>query len=352
MSSHFRLSPLAAALLVCCVSCEEYDPPPEANLIQPEGGAYSEGDTIEIEFTEPVVEESLRFQVWPNERDPENEIVDGTKPLVDECGADETCGDLTIELVDGGSKAHLILEGELGTPGRPLLIELLPGLRDAAGNDTGVASTWDIQFKAATGVNTEPVEFDDGTYILVAQVNEPIPTVLTLMSHLKVLEDGRFALAGAEGDEINGDAKNTRNPENLVVDETSQGWVAHAVGYVTLAEDGKRLMETDPFDLVLPVGHLVVELEQVRVFADIVKNPDTGKDRLDGTLAFESLTLRNGDQSNNQPGGSTALIADFVPPEIEPEGIPKLCENLCGIVVEGYCEPPEDFPEPAFCETE
>ena len=334
---------------LCASACAEYDPPPEATMVLPEGGAFQQGDQIEVEFSEPVAPDTLAFRVWPNERNLENEIPEDVEPLIDRCSVG-TCGDLTVNLSGDRESATLVFDGELGTPGRPLTIELLEGLADADGNDTGTFSRWDIQFRATGLVNSEPVEFDQGVYIILAQVEKPIPTVLTLISDVRVLEDGRMALAGGEGDEINGDAKNTQNPRNLVIDETSQGWAAHVTGFVSLTEDGKRLMETEPVELNLPVGPLRVEMGSVRVFADVVENPETGKDMLDGTLSFESLTLWNGDRSNVQDGGSTAMVAQFVPPELVPEGTPEVCGNLCGAVVDGYCEVPEDFPPPGFCD--
>lgn len=346
----FRSETALLAATTLLVGCAEYDPPPEATLQQPEEGAFAPGDPVNVRFSEKVQKPTVAFRVWPNERTVENEIPDGVDPLVDRCGVGETCGDLTVKLVKG-KRAQLIFDGELGTPGRPLVIELLPGVTDETGNDTGVSRYWDLQFKTAETENTEPVEFDNGVYILLAQVEEPLPAVLTYISDIRVLEDGRFALAGAEGDEINGAPKNTRDPENLIVDSTDQGYTVFTTGRVQVTEDGKRLLETDPIELTTPAGPLDVRLSQVRLFAEITKNPDTGKDMLNGTLSFEELTLVNGENESEFDGGSTALVADFVPPDVEPDDHPEICGDLCGSVAElGLCEPPEDFPGEGFCE--
>ncbi len=356
-------SKLAACLLAASslFACETYDSPPVAELQLPEGGAFLEGEKIRISFSEEVAPQSVAVRVWPNVRDIENEFAEGTKPFVESCGTGEECGELEVELTDS-DEIELSLGGDLGRPGQPLAIELLPGLEDLAGNATGASTIWDIQFRSGPFMGGDagpdagpsvPVEFDDGHYILLAQVDKPLPAVLTLISELRVLPDGRFVLAGAEGDEINGAPKNTRDPENLVVDETNLGFTAHVTGRVTVADDGRRLLESEPFDVTLPVlSSLVVEMEEVRLFGEIVKNEETGKDRLDGTLSFAGLTLINGENENVQPGGSTALIADFVPEDVLPSGVPEICGDLCGAVVEGLCEPPEDFPHPDFCETE
>ncbi len=329
--------------------CASYDAPPVATLIQPAGGAFTEGELVRIEFSEAVNADSVRVRLWPNERDIENEIKSTTDPIVDVCNADETCGDFAVKLGAKRRSITLSFAEDLGKPGRPYIIELLPGLSDAEGNATGAVRAWDMQFKASGKENAEPIEFDDGIYIVGAQVDDPIPAVLTLISHIRVLPSGEFVLAGAEGDEINGAPKNTHDPENLVVDVTNQGWTAYARGFVNLTDDGKRLLETDAFNVVLPVGPLEVHMDNVRLFAEIVKDPDTGKDHLDGTLAFESLTLINGQNRSVQPGGSTALIGNFIPPELIPVGHPVLCEDLCGAVI-GLCQPPDDFPGAAFCD--
>jgi len=329
--------------------CAAYDSPPETSLLQPEGGAFTQGETVTLEFSEPVTEASVGIRLWPNARDIENEIEAGTEPIVELCDAGATCGELSVALAGDRRSLALTFDGELGEPGRPYIIELLSGVSDDAGNTTGSSQFWDMQFAAGCRVNAEPIEFDDGVYIVLAQVDDPIPAVLTLISDLRVSADGDFALAGAEGDEINGAPKNTRDPENLVVDETDQGYTAYTTGCVTLTEDGKRLLESEPFDVVLPVGPLEVHMSDVRMFAEIVKNPDTGADQLDGTLAFEALTLVNGANMSEQPGGSTALIADRVPEDRIPAGHPVVCGDLCGAVIDGLCEPPEGFPDQTHC---
>ena len=350
MSWRFERYLAVATAALLTASCQQYDAPPDAALVQPEGGAFVEGETVRIEFSEPVAEDSISLVLWPNERDIENEIVDGTEPVVERCALG-TCGELTVKLSRSRRALTLDFAGELGKPGRPYVIELLPGLSDDDGNTTVAPYRWDMQFKSTSTENEDPVEFDDGVYIVLAQVERPIPTVFTLITHFKVLESGEFALAGAEGDEINGAPKNTRNPEDLVVDATAMGYTLYAKGFVSLTDDGKRLLETEPFFLSLPLGPLDLEMENVRMFAEIVKNPETGIDQLDGTLSFEKLKLVNGANITEQEGDATAMIADRVPDELVPQGTPQLCGDLCGAVIDGTCEPPEEFPPSEFCES-
>lgn len=326
-------------------SCEVYNAPPEPSVVFPEGGANIEGQAIEIEFSEAIDKDSLNVRVWDVERDIENQIPANATPLIKNCST-KSCDDSTLTIEN--NLATLTLEEDFSKAGKSYVLEVLPGLTDKDDRETIISYFFDIQFRADTSKMSDPVEFDNGVYILLAQVEQPLPAVLTLVSDIIVLEDGTFALAGAEGDEINGDAKNTRNPENLIIDETDLGYTVFATGKVT-SVDGVRTLESDTFDVTIPAGPLEVDLAAVRLFATILKNEDTGKDQISGSLSFEKITIRNGDKANEREGATTALIADFVPTELIPEGTPVLCENLCGAVELGKCEPPEGFPIPEIC---
>ena len=75
MSSSTDAVALVAAMfiaLTAAAGCEEYDPPPDAKLVQPEGGAFAEGEVLRVEFSEPIAAESLVVRLWPAERDIEN----------------------------------------------------------------------------------------------------------------------------------------------------------------------------------------------------------------------------------------------------------------------------------------
>lgn len=349
----FKTSLLAASLALfapIASSCVEYDAPPEHRLVQPEGGSFIAGQPVELRFSEPVKADTLRFNVWPDVRDIENEIPNDASPLVADCNS--ACDDLVVELAEDRTSASLTFNPDtLGRPGVPLLLEVMPGLSDAEGNDTGVSDLIAIKFRPPDErFNEEPVEFQDGVYILVAQVTQPLPATLTLVSDVQVAESGEFRLAGAEGDAIGDAPKNTSDPTKIVVDETPGGWAAHATGFVKL-QDGKRFLRSDTFTVELPLVGLIVRLSGVRLDAEITTSDETGNDKIEGTLSYEKLELVNGDRKNEYEGGNTALVAEWVPPELAPTGHPLVCGDLCGIVA-GVCDPPESFPGEGFCAVE
>ncbi len=339
---------MVAVASVGLIGCQAYDAPPEVSVEQPEGGSFTAGQPVRLQFSESIDPSTLSVNVWEDVRDIEGEIPGDAQPLVDSCSSD--CTDLVVTVDESGRAATLQFDPEtLGKPGVPLLLEVLPGLADDLGNDTGASDIFAIKFRPSDDrFNEEPVEFEDGVYILVAQVTQPLPATLTLVSDIQVTEAGEFRLAGAEGDEIDGAAKNTRNPEEIDVDVTSAGWTAYASGFIKL-EDGKRFLRSDPFNVELPLAGLVIRLSGVRLDAEITRPEETGHDRIEGTLAFEKLELINGERVSEYEGGNTALIADWNAPDIAPPGHPEVCGDLCGAVT-GLCEPPADFPGEEFCD--
>lgn len=337
-------------LLALVTAACSYDPPPEVALDAPEGGTFYVGDPLHLRFTEPVAAATLAVKLWPNGRDAEGEIPAGTVPLLDRCVAGAgSCGQGQLELDEDGLGAELVLDREgLGGPGAPMTLEVLSGLEDADGNARGVPAWFDFQVRPRTGMNTEPVEFDDGVYVIVADIHDPLPAVLTLITDMKVLPDGRAALAGAEGDEIGDEPKNTRDPTKLVVDATEEGYVVFTWGFVTL-DGGERYLETEPLQMQLAFGPIVIQVKDVRISGKLVKHPDTQVDQIDGTFTFSGMTLNPGENQAEYEGGAVNFVADRAPDGDVPAGTPELCGDVCGAVI-GTCDPPFAFPGDDFCQ--
>lgn len=343
---------IAMAAAVCAAGCAEYNAPPEPKLERPEGGAFALGAPLTVDFSEPIDPQTLVLTIWPNQRGPEGEIADGVEPLVDHCTVETSpCGDLTLALNDDATSAELTLDGDLGQAGRPLLLEVAAGLADPQGNDTGISFFYNFQFRGDEVGNDEPVTFDNGVYMLGATVEQPIPAVLTLISDIRVSEDGTFALAGTAGKVADGEPKTTLDPDKITIKSGGDGWTVYAQGTVTVDPDGKRLLETGAFDVYVPLGILDVKLENMRMFATIKKDPQTDKDSIEGTLSYEQVILIRGDTESASEGSSTAFRANYIPTDKIPEGHAEVCGDLCG-VVEGHCDPPQDFPPDAVCESQ
>ncbi len=350
MNFAFKLPFLFAAFSVLA-GCENYNAPPDVKLQAPEGGAFAVGVPLTLNFTEKIDPATLTVSIFPDARDIEGEFPSTVVPLVKSCTLSKgTCGDLTLAVAANGMSATLTFADDgLGAAGPPMVLDIEPGLSDLDGNDTGRDIYYDFQFRTQQFVNEDPVEFDDGVYIIVGSVSEPLPAVLTLISDIKVLPSGDFRLAGAEGDPISTDfAKNTANPEELLVDESNLGWTAFVTGFIRL-ENGERFLESVPVGIDLPLGPVTLKMADVRLFGKIVKN-SAGKDRIEGTLSFSKITLVNGNRSTDYDGGAAAVSADWVSPSIAPAGHPIVCGDLCGVVT-GTCNPPADFPGEGFCES-
>ena len=333
-----------------------YDPPPAPSLELPQSGSFVAGEVLTITFSEPIRPESLRVNIWRTALTEELEIPADAVPVVDQCTLTQReCGELILEAAPGQEARALTAvtltfddEG-LGRPGAPFFLEILSGLSDLKGNTTGVNTRYNIQFRAAgAGNNTEPVPFQNGTYIFGSVIDRPIPAVLTLISDVRVMPDGRIFIAGGEGDEIGDAPKTTLNPEELFVDPTDQGWAAHIRGMITLTERGERLMETEPVDLHLPTDPLFVDLEQVRIVGQIIKD-ERGFDYIEGTMSFESVAITTGSRTRRLMGGAEPVIGVYVMPGLEPANHPMVCGDQCGAII-GECSPPQAFPDTDVCD--
>ena len=339
---------LAASLsLAACA----YDPPPEVSLDIPAEGAFRSGDPLTLHFSEPIDPDTLAIRVWSSERDAEGELPDDAAPLQGTCRlADAPCGEADLTLSEDATSAEVVLARDtLGAPGLPLILEVTDDLTDAGGASRGIPEWFDVQFSPRRQPNTEPVSFDDGVYVIVAEIDDPVPAIITLVTDIRVIPDGSLALAAAEGDPIGEAPKNTSDPAQLKIDDTENGFGLHAWGFVQL-NDGERYIDTDPIDVNLSLG-LTLVIHDVRINGVIAHDEELDADRIDGTLTFSGLTLNPGENEASYPAGNTSFTAARAPDSLVPEGTPRVCGDLCGAVT-AQCEPPFDFPGDAMCTTE
>ena len=351
-----NLTILAAAFTVSTVlvstACQEYEPPPEANLIRSGTGAYTVGEPLGIEFSAPVEADTLEIKIWPSARGTRRVPEADLEPILGPCSLQSPCDGLEIDIDSAGQTASLAFDGTIAGPGANFIVEVLPGLRDRDGNITGTSYLYNIRFRATAGDPNANIPFDSGTYILGGAVNQPMRAVLTLATHIQILPDGRFAMAAAKGVVQDDADETTRDPTLITIDDTDNGFILFATGLVVENAQGGRFLETDVFNVEIPVlgGTLFLELNDVRLFADIVKDED-GNDFIDGTLTYEEVVLINMSNGarNSYAGDSAELLGDFVAPANVPVGTPDMCEAICGAII-GVCEPPAEFPHPDFCE--
>ena len=343
----FSLSLLAGALL-WATACEYYEPPPEPRLVRSGSGAYTTGEAFEVTFSEPIVAETLELTLWPSDRGTRRVAASDVEPYVGPCKASANdCDEFSVEF-NGDDSISITVDEPLGAMGSHFVLEVGAGLTASDSQAaTGVSRYFNVRYRGPSDPDPNAnIEFQDGTYIFGGSVNHPMRAVLTLVSDVKILPDGRMVVAGAKGDVVDDDAPDTsRDPNIIEIDDSERGWALFFSGLVVETDDGRRFMETEVFDVVIPVlGHLTLYMEEVRLFAEITTD-DRGHDFFDGTLTYERIVL-GGEEFE---GDSTPLLGEYVPPEDEMAGIPEICSNPCGAVI-GQCEIPEDFPHPDFCE--
>ena len=332
--------------------CEEYNPPPEAKMV-PSTGSYQPGELVKLSFSEPIDSSTLILNIWPNNRDEEGAFLPDVQPLISGC-VPGSCGENnTLTIDDDGLGATLTLDPEgLGKPNVPLVLEITSDLKDTGGNQRGVSRWFDFKFSYTDcPEQAEDVQFQEGIYLLVGSTTEPLPAALRLVSHFKMLPDGRFSLAGAEAnlkDDVTNDT--TTNPDDLVVDDTEQGWTIFATGRICVI-DGSRRINSDPFIVELTVAGIDLRMDGVRLEGEVSTTAE-GHDQIDALLVYEKLTLTTL-RPTEYDGNNAPITGVFVPEEKFLEGSPDVCGAVCGAAEGiGKCEPPEGFPDAIFCPDE
>jgi hypothetical protein len=347
------LTLFAALLLASLTSCVEYNAPPEPQLVFPMAGLFTVGEPLTIEFSEPIRPDTLSISVYDageGARDIENERVAGLEAKLSGCTpATSPCGNASITMAEDGLSAELLLMGEEFSKIKvPFELEIASGLMDTDGNATAAPWSFDFLFGIAEAGNGEPVEFEDGHYILVGQIQQPLPAVLVVAMDIQAKENGEFALAGVKAKALEGFPKNTNNPDELFIDATENGFGIFATGQISPDGDG-RFLQTEPFDVNLSIGPVGITLTDVRVAGSVIELD--GHDSVDGNISFSSVVLDTGSGDPfTYDAGNTTVALTWVATGDLPEGYSTLCgDNLCGHV-EFQCNPPEEFPPAGFCE--
>ena len=329
-----------------------YNPPPAIELNRPADGAYVQGDSVVLKFSEVIEADSLKVRVWSGERDIENEIPADSEPLLELCAPmDSPCGSTEFTVAEDGLSAELVFDPEgLGKADVPMILEVASGLQSIDGAETGVSYFYDFQFRPDLTNQGESVEFQDGHYLLIAKTDKPVPNVvITIAAHMKALEDGQMALAGVRMDPIEGAPEGTEDLSELVVNTDYDGFGIFTTGTVALNE-GERFLESDFFEVSLKLGPITIDIQNMRLTGGKIEtNPDTGLDEISGTLSYETMLFSTG---NSEPfeyeGDSTSFYANRIADEEVPAGVSDMCEEQCGAAT-AQCDPPQNFPDPEFC---
>jgi hypothetical protein len=338
---------------VVSTGCAEFDAPPEPSLVFPEEGLFTVGEPLMIEFSEPIRAETLSISIYDageSARDIENERLAGLEPKLAGCTvATSPCGEVSLAVAEDGMSAQLTLGGdEFSKVKVPFELEIAPGLSDLKGNATAAPWSFDFLFGLAERGDAERVEFEDGHYILVGQIQEPLPAVLLVVIDIQANDFGEFAMTGVKAKANDGAPKNTSNPDEMFIDTGENGFGIFATGMISPDGEG-RFLQTDPFDVGLSIGPVGITLTDVRVAGAVLK--DNEHDQIDGTISFSSIILDTGSgEPFTYDAGNAPAVMTYVAPGEVPEGYSNVCgDNLCG-AVEHQCEPPENFPPLGICQ--
>jgi hypothetical protein len=344
---------MRSKLLLCiaflfAAGCQEYDAPPSVRLVTPPTGTFLVGDPIVLAFGEPVEGSSLRLSVYPSQRTIENELEAGVEAQLRGCGVG-ACEGGELTLSEDGLEAQLVPGEAVGPPGKPLVMVVEAGLSDRGGSAWKIPQELDFQISPDTEApSEEPVVFDNGHYVLLAETTQPLQAVIRIITEVEVQEDGATRMAGGKGSAVEGAPRNTTEPSEMFIDTSESGFGVFIQGRVTV-RDGERFLNTEPFQVDLVVLGIRLVMTGLQLTGTVVE--EEGQDRLTGTLSFEKLLLYTSDtpiEFSREQVPPVPFVGRYLAPAEVPEGAPRLCGALCGAVT-AQCAPPEGFPGAGFC---
>jgi hypothetical protein len=407
---------LAAALLVlpvAFVACQTYIAPADPQLLENTTGALRyAGDPVDITFSKMIDPTTLVFNVYSGSTEAGNY----TKVLADcRLGAatEAVCGTTKLTYVAMSEYATVDATGQpvtnlrplltvqfdaadVGKPGVPLTLEIADGLKGYDGHPRTYPWQGSVQFfpkipgggdddddatdtsgpgddddtggtgdtgddddtgGSDTGPVIDPIDFDDGVFIISGTVKiGTFTTYLRLITDIKVTPDGRAALVATMGtyDQAGGAARDTNIPEEITVNTGPTGFTIFSEGTLT-DQNGTRFLVTNKTDASVQAAvGIRVNLYGLQINASVAKNPATGKDRLEGTIAYQKLEIivGSGEPTKvNTPGNEAFKPADWITPARVPQTPAQSCvETTCGDVIPANCTvSTPNWPSGKFC---
>jgi len=329
------------------------------DLPLPAAGLFELGMPLTLTFSEPIRPETLTVRVWPSrpeDKDIEDEFRVGVMPVVTDCSTSSACSNAQLTVLPDRQTAELVLtDSQFGEAKFPWVLEVLPGIQDDDGRETRAPYWFDFQFSPAIpsvdgtdGGEPVLVDWNDGLYLLHAQIEDPFKVPLNMALDIIAKPDGVFMMGGVKLTAMDSAPKNTTNIDELMVDITDQGFGVFAQGNVTL--DGEqRFLATEPFDVNIAISSIKIQLSGMRLTGAVVPHPATGEDRVEGTLTFSGLTLDFGTgEPVSYDGDNTDFFMEKIVDADVPEGAGQLCGSPCGAVT-SQCEPPDSFSIEEYC---
>lgn len=367
---HRAVAPLALIALGSLgpTACEEYDPPPEARLVQPAIGYWTSATPIEILFSEAIEPSSLVITIWPSDKDLEGNFRPNVKPLIEGCSlATSPCGGVVLTLDEPAKKATLIQnEAFKDREGTPLVLEIHEGLADPAGRQRKVGTQFAFQVNPRCGNEPIDIELETGVITLVANL-QVLPIWLHMMLDLAIDKDtGKVVVVGTFARVEQGHPTNYPYPAVHLPELGDTGWAVTFTGCLVAQGGGTYFLQSDPFDVSITVLNTIpVTLSgfQVQgtivpggaVVADCADAPGAceGRDKGSGTLSTSGG--RFGDPPTEVEPITTAWTGfGFTAEELaEFPGLPRVCaEAPCTTMSAngGDCQLPDPWEPGEVCE--
>jgi len=346
LSLPFLMPPLLA--------CDEYDPPPEAKLIQPTVGFWTSVTPLEVRFTEAIDPASLVITIWPSEVDIEGNFRPDVRPVIESCSlATSPCSGLLLTLNDTATAATLTQNEVFAErEGTPMTMEIHAGLKDSQGRTRKVSTFYDFQINPQCGNQPVDIELDTGFISLAADL-QVLPIWLQMFLDFAIDKNtGRFTVAGTFARVKTGEANNQNDPSLMLADISDVGWAVTFTGCLVKQPDGTYFLQSDPFDVSITVLNVIpVTLTGFQVQGTIRPGgADDGRDFASGTLSTSGGSF--GDPPSPVQPITTAWDGFSLAEDEIVAGLPRVCEdNPCAELnaAGGDCQIPAGFDPGPVC---
>jgi hypothetical protein len=316
-------------LLAPVAACETYDPPPEATLVQPEQGFWTDASPIELVFSEAIDPATLELAVWPSDLDVEGQFRPGVVPLISGCTLTSSPCARGLEVTLNDARDRLTLtqkDAFADVEGRPLVLILSAGLADPAGRVRRVETRFDFQINPRCG--NEPIDLELASGVLTMAANlQVLPIWLYMYLDLAVdPATGRATVVGTFARLKEGElAGNNYAPSAFQAELGPSGWAVTFSGCVVRQPDGGLFFQSEPFDVnILALGAIPITLTDFTVQGTLVEGGgEGGRDGGSGTLSTSGGSF--GEPPTPIDPITTAWNGLGLGPDEIPEGLPRVC---------------------------
>lgn len=323
------------ALVAIVSGCDVYDPPPEARLVQPTAGFWTDASSVEIRFSEPVDPATIKVSVWPSEFDIEGEFRPNVQAIIADCTlASSPCNlGLALQLSDDRTVLTLTQNDAFAEyQGKPLVIIVHRGLRDGNGRERRVDTMFDFQVNPRCG--NEPIDIDMTSGVITMAANlQVLPIMLYMYFDIAIdPETGRALLVGTFArikQEVAESRKGSYHPDDLEPELGSSAWAVQFTACVVKQPTGGLFIQSDPFDVNITVlGAIPITLSDFMVQGTIVeRNDPDGRDVASGTLSTSGGSFALGDEPTPVDPITTAWNGLGVFSDEIQDGMPRTCDS-------------------------